>query len=61
MELLSENEEPPLSEVASRCYFHNYNYFITVFTREIGCSPGVLRSVLSRERKAVCSQEEEIY
>ncbi|MBR6407181.1 MAG: PocR ligand-binding domain-containing protein [Clostridia bacterium] len=37
--LLSEAEELPLSEVASRCGFHDYNYFITVFSRETGISP----------------------
>lgn len=42
-ELLSGNEELPLSEVAARCGFHDYNYFITVFSREAGCSPTAWR------------------
>ncbi len=47
-ELLSGNEELPLSEVASRCGFHDYNYFITVFSREIGCSPAAWRKNKTR-------------
>ena len=42
-ELLSRNEELPLSEVAALCGFHDYNYFITVFSREVGCSPNMWR------------------
>ena len=41
--LLSEDRELPLSEVASRCGFHDYNYFITVFSREVGSSPALWR------------------
>lgn len=41
--LLSENKELPLSEVAAQCGFHDYNYFITVFSREVGCSPAAWR------------------
>lgn len=42
-ELLSRNEELPLTEVAAQCGFHDYNYFITVFSREIGCPPAAWR------------------
>jgi AraC-like DNA-binding protein len=42
-ELLSGNEELPLSEIAAQCGFHDYNYFITVFSREGGCSPAAWR------------------
>lgn len=42
-ELLSGNEELPLSEIAARCGFHDYNYFITVFSREVGMSPAAWR------------------
>ena len=42
-QLLSGNEELPLSEVASQCGYHDYNYFITVFSREVGCTPGEWR------------------
>lgn len=41
--LLLEQKELPLAEVAARCGFHDYNYFITVFSREVGCSPGAFR------------------
>ena len=39
-DLLREKKELPLSEVAAQCGFHDYNYFITVFSREVGLSPG---------------------
>lgn len=42
-ELLSGNKELPLSEVAAQCGYHDYNYFITVFSREVGCSPAAWR------------------
>ena len=42
-ELLSGKGELPLSEVAALCGFHDYNYFITVFSREVGCSPAAWR------------------
>lgn len=29
----------PLAEVAEQCGYHDYNYFISVFTREVGISP----------------------
>ena len=41
--LLVDRKELPLSEVAAQCGFHDYNYFITVFSREVGCSPGAYR------------------
>ena len=41
--LLSDRKELPLSEIAAQCGFHDYNYFITVFSREVGCSPGAYR------------------
>ena len=37
--LLTGKEELPLSEVAALCGFHDYNYFITVFSRELGMTP----------------------
>ena len=42
-ELLSENKDLPLAEVADRCGFTDYNYFITVFSREVGISPAAFR------------------
>lgn len=41
--LLSDHKELPLAEVAAQCGFQDYNYFITVFSREVGCSPGAFR------------------
>ena len=43
-ELLSGNEELPLAEIAALCGYHDYNYFITVFSREVGMSPGEWRN-----------------
>ncbi|MBR2822854.1 MAG: PocR ligand-binding domain-containing protein [Clostridia bacterium] len=41
--LLSARKELPLSEIAAQCGFHDYNYFITVFSREVGCPPAAWR------------------
>lgn len=41
--LLGEKKELPLTEIAAQCGFHDYNYFITVFSREVGISPGTYR------------------
>lgn len=41
--LLSDYKEMPLAEIAAQCGFHDYNYFITVFSRETGCAPGAYR------------------
>lgn len=38
-ELLSENPEMPVSEVAYQCGYPDYNYFITLFRKETGVSP----------------------
>ena len=32
-----------IAEIAAECGFGDYNYFIAVFTREVGCSPGAYR------------------
>ena len=42
-ELLIENPEMPISEVAFACGFHDYNYFITVFKRLTGMPPKQFR------------------
>lgn len=42
-ELLIEQKQLPLAEVAVRCGYHDYNYFITVFSRELGLSPAAWR------------------
>lgn len=36
---LLEDSELPLAEIASRCGFSDYNYFITVFKRMVGVPP----------------------
>lgn len=41
--LLRENTEYNVSEIAGQCGFCNYNYFITVFRRETGTTPGSYR------------------
>ncbi len=50
-ELLSGGNELSLSEVAAQCSFRDYNYFITVFSREVGCSPAVWRKTLLKNIK----------
>lgn len=42
-DLLSRRKQVPLAEVAALCGFHDYNYFITVFSREEGCGPAAWR------------------
>lgn len=43
--LLSEHKELALTEIAARCGYGDYNYFITVFSRETGISPKKYRRV----------------
>lgn len=42
-ELLTEHKELSLSDIAARCGYSDYNYFISVFSRRTGVSPGVYR------------------
>ena len=37
--LLREQRDLPLAEVAWQCGYKDYNYFFTVFRREVGCTP----------------------
>ena len=37
--LLREQRDLPLAEVAWQCGYQDYNYFFTVFRREVGCTP----------------------
>ena len=37
--LLREQRDLPLAEVAWQCGYKDYNYFFTVFKREVGCTP----------------------
>lgn len=41
--LLTDFPELSIAEVAPRCGFEDYNYFIAVFSREAGISPGAYR------------------
>ncbi len=41
--LLRERKDLALAEVAARCGYGDYNYFITVFSRETGSTPGAWR------------------
>lgn len=44
--LLLEHKELSLTEIAARCGYSDYNYFITVFSRETGCAPGAYRKTV---------------
>lgn len=37
--LLTENTSTPINEIAEKCGYQDYNYFITVFRRETGLPP----------------------
>ena len=37
--LLRQQRDLPLAEVAWQCGYRDYNYFFTVFKREVGCTP----------------------
>lgn len=41
--LLREQKDLSLAEIAAQCGYGDYNYFITVFSREMGCAPGAFR------------------
>lgn len=47
--LLKDQGDLPLAEVASRCGFQDYNYFIAVFSREEGISPAAWRKAARKE------------
>lgn len=44
--LLTDRPELSIAEVAAQCGFADYNYFIAVFSRETGSSPGAYRKGL---------------
>ena len=50
--LLRERKDLSLAEVAAQCGYGDYNYFITVFSRETGCAPGAFRKE-EQDRKPV--------
>ena len=41
--MLLDRNGMSISEIASKCGYTDYNYFINVFSREVGCSPGMFR------------------
>ena len=41
--LLTGSPHMPIAEVCERCGYHDYNYFISAFSRETGQTPGVYR------------------
>lgn len=46
-ELLAENTDLNISEIASACGFEDYNYFIALFKRTVGLSPKKYRDTCS--------------
>lgn len=46
--LLEERPELSLAEIAVQCGYHDYNYFIHVFTQVTGTSPGAFRRWCTR-------------
>lgn len=47
-ELLREHKDFTLVEIASQCGYGDYNYFITVFCREVGQTPSSFRTESKR-------------
>lgn len=45
--LLREQRDLPLAEVAWQCGYQDYNYFFTVFRREVGCTPREWRNEMT--------------
>lgn len=41
--LLTDCPEMRVTEIATQCGFADYNYFITVFTKTVGCPPNAFR------------------
>lgn len=46
---LEKEPHRTIAEIAAACGFHDYNYFIAMFTREIGVSPGAYRKRYDRK------------
>jgi AraC-like DNA-binding protein len=42
-QLLLDGGGLTLAEISARCGYGDYNYFISVFSRAVGCSPGAWR------------------
>lgn len=43
--MLLDQRGLPIAEIAAKCGYNDYNYFISVFTREVGLPPGAYRKV----------------
>lgn len=41
--MLIDRNGMSIAEIAFKCGYTDYNYFINMFSREVGCSPGVFR------------------
>lgn len=50
--LLEEQPRMSIAEIASSCGFCDYNYFITVFKKTAGCSPGKYRKNCEKTGRA---------
>lgn len=46
--LLSDKRNLKISEISTLCGFNDYNYFISVFSQEVGVPPGEYRKKLTR-------------
>ena len=49
--LLTDPENYTLCEISDRCGYSDYNYFIAVFSKEIGYSPNAWRKLEQKEKK----------
>ena len=47
--LLLDHPEMSISLIAEECGYADYNYFITVFSRTVGQSPGCYRSTRGKQ------------
>ncbi len=49
-QLLMDHPETSIAQVAARCGFGDYNYFIALFSRETGASPNAWRKIQKNRR-----------
>ncbi len=49
-QLLMDHPEMSIAQVAARCGFGDYNYFIALFSRETGASPNAWRKIQKNRR-----------
>lgn len=48
--MLLDSSGMTIAEIASTCGYTDYNYFISVFSREVGCPPGLFRKESHRQK-----------